>query len=79
MIKGWKRELDGTWSAPLAAEPKKLLRDGRTWNEFSFDKAAGRITVKSGGDPRLHVFETVLRDKCFNLRGKKISELKGLL
>ena len=78
LIKGWKRELDGSWSAPLADEPKKLLRDGRPWSQFSYDKAAGQIIVKSGGDPRLHVFETVLRDKGFNLRGKKNIRTKGI-
>ena len=71
LIEGWKRELDGTWSAPLAAKPKKLLRDGRPWSQFSYDRAAGQIIVTSGGDPRLHVFETVLRGKGFNLGGKK--------
>ena len=40
LIEGWKREADGSWSAPLAAEPKKLLRDGQPWSEFSYD--AGR-------------------------------------
>ena len=44
LIEGWKREADGSWSAPLAAEPKKLLRDGRPWSEFSYDKAAQHIT-----------------------------------
>ena len=38
LIEGWKRQADGSWSAPLAAEPKKLLRDGRPWNEFRYDK-----------------------------------------
>jgi hypothetical protein len=71
LIEGWKREVDGSWSANLATEPKKLLRDGRPWSEFSYDKAAGQIIVKSGGDPRLHVFETVLRDQGVNLIDKK--------
>jgi hypothetical protein len=71
MIEGWKHEVDGSWSASLVAEPKKLLRDGRPWSEFSYDKAAGRIMVKTGGDPRLHVFETVLRDQGINLIDKK--------
>jgi hypothetical protein len=71
LIEGWKREVDGSWSVSLAVEPKKLLRDGRPWSEFSYDKAAGRIMVKSGGDPRLHVFETVLRDQGVNLIDKK--------
>ena len=78
LIKGWKRKSDGGWSAPLAAEPKKLLRDGRTWCEFSYDKAASRIMVKSGGDPRLHVFETVLREQGINLVSKKDIKIEGV-
>ena len=71
LIEGWKREADGSWSAPLAAEPKKVLRDGQPWSEFSYDKAAKRIVVKTGGDPRLHVFETVVREQGIDLAGKK--------
>jgi len=78
LINGWKRESDGTWSAPLAAEPKKLLRDSRPWSQFSYDKAAGRITVKSGGDPRLHVFETVLRNQGVNLIDKRDVKIEGI-
>ena len=71
LIEGWRREADGSWSAPLAAEPKKALRDGRPWGEVSYDKAAKRIIVKTGGDPRLHVFETVVRDQGIDLADKK--------
>ena len=71
LIEGWRREADGSWSTILAAEPKKLLRDGRLWSEFSYDKAAKRITVKSGGDPRLHVFETVVREQGVERIGRK--------
>jgi hypothetical protein len=70
LIEGWKREGDGGWSAPLAAEPKQVLRDGHLWSEFSYDQAARRIRVK-GGDPRLHVLETVVREKGIDLAGKK--------
>ena len=77
-IEGWKRELDGSWSAPLAAEPKKLLRDGRPWSQFSYDKAAGQIIVKSGRDPRLHVFETVLRNQGVNLTDQKNISIEGI-
>jgi Protein of unknown function (DUF1565) len=70
LIEGWKREVDGSWSAPLAAGPKKVLRDGQPWSEFSYDQAARRIMVK-GGDPRLHVFETVMREQVIDLAGKK--------
>jgi len=78
IIEGWKREVDGSWSATLAAEPKKLIRDGQPWSKFSYDKAAKRIMVKSGGDPRLHVFETVLREQGINLAGKKDTKIEEI-
>ena len=78
MIEGWKREVDGSWSARLNAEPKKVLRDGQPWSEFSYDLAAGRIMVKSGGDPRLHVFETVLRARGIDLAGKKDTKIEDI-
>jgi hypothetical protein len=71
LIEGWKREVDGSWSAPLAAEPKKVLRNGQPWSDFSYDMAARRISVKARGDPRLHVFETVLREQGIALAGRK--------
>jgi hypothetical protein len=71
LIDGWKREVDGSWSATLADEPKRVLRDGQSWSEFRYDKAAKRIIVKAGTDPRLHVFETVLREQGIKLAGKK--------
>jgi hypothetical protein len=78
LVEGWKRQTGSGWSAPLNAEPKKLLRDGRPWNDFSYDKAAGRIEIKTVGDPRLHVFETVLRDQCVNLTGKENIRIEGI-
>ena len=71
LIEGWNREADGSWWAALAAEPKRVLRDGQLWNQFSYDNAARRIRVKAGGDPRLHLFETVLRKEGIELAGKK--------
>jgi len=67
LIEGWRREADGSWSAPLAAAPKKLLRDGKPWTDFVYTHyqardAVNKIILKSGGDPRLHVFETVVRE-----------------
>ena len=50
-IEGWQQADDSTWSAPLAGEPKKVLRDGQPWTEFTYDKAVRRIMVKTGGDP----------------------------
>jgi hypothetical protein len=78
LIEGWKREADSSWSAALTAEPKKLLRDGRHWSKFSYDKTARRIMVKSGGDPRLHVFETVLREQGINLAGGKDAKIEKI-
>jgi hypothetical protein len=78
LIEGWKRKVDGSWSATLAAEPKKLLCDGRPWSQFSYDKAANRIMVKSGGDPRLHVFETVLREQGIDLVGRKKAKIEEI-
>ena len=78
LIEGWNREADSTWSATLAAEPKKVLRDGLPWSRFSYDKAAKRITVESGDDPRLHVFETVLREQAINLGGKNDVKVENI-
>jgi hypothetical protein len=78
LIEGWKREADGSWSAPLTAEPKRVLRDGQPWSGFSYDQAAKRIMVKAGGDPRLHVFETVLREQSLVLLGRKDKKIEGI-
>ena len=71
VIEGWRREADGTWSAPWPAEPKKILRDGWPWNYCTYDKAGKHITIKTSSDPRLHVFETVVRAQGIDLAGKK--------
>jgi hypothetical protein len=71
LIEGWKREVEGSWSALLAVEPKRVLRDGQRWTGFSYDRAARRIIVKEGGDPRLHVLETIVREQGITLAGKK--------
>jgi polygalacturonase len=78
LIEGWQREADGTWSAALATTPKKVLRDGRPWSEFTYDPATQRVTLKTGGDPRLHVFETEVRDRGIDLTGKKDVKLEGI-
>jgi hypothetical protein len=76
-VAGWTRE-GGAWWAPLSAEPKKLLRDGQPWTEFTYDAAAKRIMVKTGGDPRLHLFETVVRDSGIDLAGRKGVKVEGV-
>jgi hypothetical protein len=78
LIEGWKREADGSWSAALAAEPKKILRDGQPWSQFSYDNAARQIRVKAGGDPRLHLLETVLREQGIELAGKTDTKIEAI-
>ncbi len=78
LIEGWKREVDGGWSATVAAEPKRVLRDGQPWSDFSYDKAAKRMTMKTGGDPRLHVLETVVREQSIDLAGKKDTKVEAI-
>ena len=77
-VEGWKRGEGGAWWAPLSAEPKTLLRDGQPWSEFTYDEAAKRIVVKAGGDPRLHLFETVVRDRGIDLAGRKDVKVEGV-
>jgi hypothetical protein len=77
VVEGWKR--DGqVWAAALAAEPKKLLRDGQPWTDFSYDKEGKRIVLKSGDDPRLRLFETVVRERGIDLGAKKGVKIEGI-
>ena len=63
----------------LAAALRRInLRDGRPWREFRYDQAARRITVKTGGDPRLHTFEIVLREQGIDLSGRKGTKIEGI-
>lgn len=78
LIEGWQREADGSWSAPLPAGPKKLLRDRQLWTQFSYNQPARRIMLKSGGDPRLHLFETVLREQPIALAGHKDVKIEDI-
>jgi hypothetical protein len=78
LIESWQRQADGGWSAPLAAAPRKILRDGHPWREFRYDEAAHRIVVQTGGDPRLHVFETVVREQGVDLTGRKDVKIEGI-
>jgi hypothetical protein len=78
LIEGWKRETDGSWSAALATVPKKVLRDGEPWTDFSYNQATGQIRLSTGGDPRLHVFETVLRKRGIDMTGRKDVKIEGI-
>lgn len=77
LIEHWSREADGTWSAPMEVEPKKILRDGQPWTEFTYDRAGKRLRVK-GGDPRIHVFETVVREQGIDLGAAKGVRIEGI-
>jgi uncharacterized protein DUF1565 len=78
LIESWKREPEGSWSAPLAHKPTNLLRDGQPWGKFSYDTVNKRVIIK-GGDPRLHEFETVVRKRGIDFGGNhrvKIDNIK---
>ena len=61
----------------LAGVPEKYR--GLTYVQTSQDdKAAGRIIVKKGGDPRLHVIETVVREQGIDLGGKQDVKIDGI-
>ncbi len=70
LIEGWKREVDGSWSAAMPKKPRRLFRDGGSWVGFTYDAKAKRILVR-GSDPRLHLFETVVRDRGIDLKAKR--------
>jgi len=81
LIEGW-RKTDKGWAAPLAAAPKKVLCDGKPFTDFAYTAYASRtatnlIILTAGGDPRLHVFETVVRAKGIDLAGRKDVIVEG--
>jgi hypothetical protein len=77
LIEGWERQADGSWSAPLPSQPKKILRQGQPWDQFTYDQAAKRIVVRLA-DPRLEVFETVVRQQAIDLAGKAHVQIKDI-
>ncbi len=77
IIEGWTHRPDGSWSAPLDSAPRSILRDGQPWDRFTYDPAEKRILVRSG-DPRLHLFETLVREQAIDLAGRQQIKLEGL-
>lgn len=77
VLDGWTRIKNGIWSAPVNSRPKKLLRDGRLYRDFVYDRAARTIVVK-GGDPRLHLFESVVRQKPLDLGATPNVQVTGI-
>ena len=78
LIEGWKREVDGSWSAPLGTEPKQVLCNGLPCSAFSYNNTTHRITVKARSDPRLQVFEMVRRAQGIKLGNKKSVKIEGI-
>jgi len=78
LIEGWKREADGGWSAPVAAKPTKMLKDGQACDDITYDAAAKCIRLDPGRDPRLSVFETVVRKHAIDLTGRKDVRLEHI-
>lgn len=77
LIEHWSHEADGTWSSHLEGKPKRVLRDSRPWTEFTYDTVSNKLRVK-GGDPRIHLFETVVREQGFDLRAAKNIRIEGV-
>ena len=78
LIEGWRRKADGSWWAPLLDEPKQVLRDGQPWSGYTYDKTTRRITAKACGDLRLHVFETIVRERGIDRNGKQDVRVDGI-
>jgi len=77
VIQDWKRENGGKWSASLASAPPQLFRDGELFKDFVFDSGTKRVSV-NGSDPRLHLFETVVRNQAIDLAGKQNVKIEGI-
>ncbi|NLF32916.1 MAG: hypothetical protein GX591_18770 [Planctomycetes bacterium] len=76
LVAGWTRQGDA-WTAPLAARPKAVLREGRPLTAFTYDAGAARLTV-SGFDPRLHPVEVVVRPRGLDLSAAPTATVEGL-
>jgi hypothetical protein len=76
-IAGWTRS-GSTWYASMATAPTQVLKDGVPFTGFTYDPATQRLTLTAGGDPRLHLFETVVRQNAFDLQGHSGIVLRGL-
>jgi len=70
LVEGWQRDGDG-WVVPMASAPSKVLCDGKPAAHARYDAVARRLRVTSG-DPRLSVYEVVVRPHAIDLAGKKV-------
>ena len=62
----------------MLAEPKKVFHDGKPWTDFLYDNVAKHIVIKPGSDPRLHLFETVVRAKGIDIADRKDVKIEGV-
>ena len=69
----------GTAEEPFmtAQRAAEIARPGDTIYVMA-GKYDERVKVKTGGDPRLHVFETVLRRQGIDLNGKKHAKIEAI-
>lgn len=70
VIEGWQRDAAG-WSVPMAETPNAVLCNGEPDANATHDLAAGRLRVK-GVDPRLSLYEVVVREHAMDLSGKRV-------
>jgi hypothetical protein len=77
LVTGWKREADGTWSAPMTATPVKVLCDGKPFDQFAYDQASKLLSVKLG-DPRLHRFENLVRKTAIDPGKRQNVRIEGI-
>jgi hypothetical protein len=75
VVEGWQRDGDG-WAVPMDKAPAAVLCDGKPAEGLTYDAAAKRLRVR-GPDPRLAVYESVVRPHALDLAGKKVT-VEGL-
>ena len=73
-ITGWRRDGD-TWAAPLRTRPARVLMDGKPFEGFTI--ATRRVSVSGVDDPRMHLFEAVVRDVGIDAAGVDV-KIEGI-
>jgi len=76
LVEGWRRDAGG-WFVPMAEAPGKVLCNGKPAANAAYDAAAKRLHATSG-DPRLSVYEVVVREHAIDLAGRKV-ELQNIV
>jgi len=70
-VESWRREADGSWSAPLPAGATGLRRDGAAQPWPPSARGTGRLLQPAGADPRLHLLEADVRATPTSLADRK--------